>query len=58
MDALRSLTDWSLLADWLTILFFLWFGLKKFVPTLDRGSFQTVGALLALGTALAIFLST
>lgn len=57
MDALRSLADWSTIADWLTIMFFLWFGLKKFVPTLDKGRYQTLGALLALGAALAIFLS-
>ena len=38
---------------WCTILFFLWFGLKKFVPALDSGVFPTVGAILAL--AIAVF---
>ena len=27
----------SIIADWFTIAFFLWYGLKKFVPALDKG---------------------
>ena len=49
--------DMSVIADWLTILFFLWFGLKKFIPVLDEGNFQIVGAVLALATAVFTFLS-
>jgi hypothetical protein len=48
--------DWSTIADWFTILFFLWFGLKYFIPTLDKGLFQTVGAFLALATAISTIL--
>ena len=50
--------DFSLIADWFTIGFFLWFGLKKFVPALDKGIFQTAGAILALLAALFTILST
>lgn len=49
--------DMSVLADWCVILFFLWFGLKKFVPALDEGYFQILGAVLALGAAVFTFLS-
>ena len=40
--------DYSIIADWFTIAFFLWFGLKKFIPALDKGFFPTVGAVIAL----------
>lgn len=49
--------DMSVIADWLTILFFLWFGLKTFIPALDQGAFRTLGAILALGAAIFIALS-
>lgn len=49
--------DLSIVADWLTILFLLWFGLKKFIPVLDQGIFQTIGAILAIGAAVFIALS-
>ncbi len=49
--------DLSVVADWLTILFLLWFGLKKFIPALDQGVLQTVGALLAIGAAVFIAIS-
>lgn len=48
--------DYSVLSDWLTVLFFAWFGLKKFVPALDKGFFPTLGAILALGAAVFIAL--
>ncbi|MEW6030926.1 MAG: hypothetical protein AB1564_02855 [Chloroflexota bacterium] len=48
--------DWSTIADWFTILFFLWFGLKYFVPALDKEIFQIIGALLALATAISTIL--
>lgn len=50
--------DLSLIADWFTIAFFLWFGLKKFIPALDKGIFSTAGAIIALGAALFTLLST
>ncbi len=50
--------DLSIIADWFTIAFFLWFGLKKFVPALDKGYFSTLGAVIALGAAVFTFLST
>ena len=49
--------DFSLIADWCIIVFFIWFGLKKFIPTLNEGYFETVGAILALVTAVSTFLS-
>ncbi|HEY3312596.1 MAG TPA: hypothetical protein VGK00_13225 [Anaerolineales bacterium] len=50
--------DLSIIADWCTILFFLWFGLKKFIPALGKGVFETIGAILAIAAAVFIFLST
>jgi hypothetical protein len=50
--------DYSVIADWFTIVFFLWFGLKAFIPALDKGIFQTLGAIVALGAALFTALST
>lgn len=43
----------SAIADWCTILFFLWYGLKTFVPALNKNYFLTLGGILALATALA-----
>ena len=48
----------SALVDWLTILFFLWFGLKVFVPSLQKGYFTMIGGLIALAAAIAISLDT
>ena len=50
--------DMSLIADWFTIAFFAWFGLKKFIPTLDTEFFSTVGAIIAIGAAIFTILST
>lgn len=50
--------DWSTIADWFMILFFLWFGLKHFIPALDKGFLQTLGALLALATAISTILDS
>jgi len=50
--------DYSVIADWLTVAFFLWFGLKKFIPALDKDMFQTIGAILAIAAAVFISLST
>ena len=46
------------IVDWLMILFFLWFGLKLFVPALNKGYFSILGGVLALAAAIAIFLDT
>ena len=48
--------NWSTIADWFTILFFLWFGLKTFIPALDKGYFSTLGGILALGAAISTIL--
>ena len=50
--------DMSVIADWFTILFFLWFGMKNFIPTLDKGFFPTIGAVIALAAAVFTALST
>ena len=50
--------DMSIIADWFTIIFFLWFGLKYFIPVLDKGAASIVGAIIALGAAVFTFLST
>ena len=50
--------DMSIIADWFTIVFFLWFGLKYFIPALDKGVFQTLGAVVALAAAVFTALST
>lgn len=50
--------DMSIVADWFTIIFFLWFGLKTFIPALDKGLFQTLGAVVALCAAFFTALTT
>jgi hypothetical protein len=50
--------DYSIIADWFTIAFFLWFGLKYFIPALDKGFFPAVGAVIALAAALFTAMST
>jgi len=50
--------DLSIIADWFTVVFFLWFGLKIFIPALDKGVFQILGGVVALGAALFTALST
>ena len=49
--------DLSVFADWCLIVFFLWFGLKSFIPALNKDIFQTLGAVLALAIAIFTFLS-
>jgi hypothetical protein len=44
------------IAIWCTILFFLWFGLAQFVPSLAGGFFPFIAGLLALGIAVFTFL--
>jgi hypothetical protein len=48
--------DYSTLADWFTIAFLLWFGLKTFIPALDKGYFSTLGGILALAAAITTIL--
>jgi hypothetical protein len=50
--------DISMIADWFTIAFFLRFGLKCFIPVLDKGFFQAVGAVFVLAAAVFTALST
>ncbi len=50
--------DLSVVADWFTILFLLWYGLKQFIPALGKGFFPYVGGVLALAAALFTALST
>lgn len=50
--------DLSVVADWFTILFLLWFGLKQFIPALDKGFLSYIGGILALAAALFTALST
>lgn len=49
--------DWSAIADWMTILFFLWYGLKTFVPALNTGASNMIGGIIAIVAAISIFLS-
>ncbi len=44
------------IAAWCTALFFLWFGLAGFVPSLMGAPISYVGYLLALGAAIFTFL--
>ena len=46
----------STIADWFTILFFLWFGLKTFIPSLDKGLSSSLGGILALAAAITTIL--
>jgi Kef-type K+ transport system membrane component KefB len=50
--------DLSIIADWFTILFFLWYGLKILIPALNKKYYQILGAVIALGAALFTALST
>jgi hypothetical protein len=45
------------IAAWLTILFFLWYGLSAFIPALKSDMFMKVGAVLAIGIAVFTFLA-
>jgi purine-cytosine permease-like protein len=48
----------STIADWCTILFFLWFGLKTFIPALSKGFFLPLGGIIALAAAVTTFIDT
>ena len=49
--------DYSIIADWLTVLFLIWYGMKKFIPALDKGKISYIGAVLAIAAAIFIALS-
>jgi len=49
--------DWSTIADYFTIAFLLWYGLKGFVTTLRSDMSMKLGAALALITAVTTYLS-
>jgi len=48
--------DMSAIADWCTILFLLWYGLKTLIPALGKGYFSTLGGILALAAAITTIL--
>lgn len=48
--------DWSTIADWMTILFFLWYGLKTFISALNKGTAAYIGGAIALLAAISIFI--
>ena len=48
--------DMSAIADWCTILFFLWYGLKTFIPALNKGPASMIGGVLALAAAISTFI--
>jgi hypothetical protein len=48
--------DMSAIADWCTILFFLWYGLKTFIPALGKGYVATLGGIIALAAAISTFI--
>ena len=48
--------DMSTIADWMTILFFLWFGLKTLIPALDNRTSSIIGGIIALAAAISIFI--
>jgi len=49
--------DWSSIADYFTIAFFLWYGLKNFVSALRSDMSMKAGAVVALITAVTTYLS-
>lgn len=49
--------NWSTIADYFTIAFLLWYGLKGFVPVLRSNTSMQLGAALALITAVSTYLS-
>ena len=48
----------SAIVDWLTILFFLWFAVRVFVPSLQKGYYSILGGIIAIAAAIAIILDT
>lgn len=50
--------DLSIIADWFTVIFFLWYGLKIFIPSLNKGFFQIFGGVIAVCAAIFTALST
>jgi len=48
--------DMSAIADWCTILFLLWYGLKTLIPALNQGFSLTLGGIIALAAAITTFI--
>jgi len=48
--------DTSAIADIVTILFFLWYALKTFIPALQKGYFSYLGGVLALIAVIVLFI--
>jgi hypothetical protein len=48
--------DFSMIADWRIILFFLWFGLKTLISALDNRASSLIGGIIGLAAALAAFI--
>lgn len=44
--------DYSIISDWFTVAFFLWYGIKYFIPALEKGFFPAIGAVIALAAAI------
>jgi len=49
--------DWSSIADYFTIAFFLWYGLKSFVSAFRSDMSMKLGSVLALITGVTTYLS-
>jgi len=49
--------DWSTIADYFTIAFFLWFGLMNFVQAMKSDMSMKIGSVLALLTAITTFMA-
>jgi len=49
--------DWSTIADYFMIAFFVWYGLKNFVSTLRSDMSMKLGSVLALITAVTTILA-
>ena len=57
-EGVKAMRDLSIIADWFTIFFLLWYGLKQFIPALNKGFFPALGGIIALAAALFTALST
>ena len=48
--------NFDTIVEWCTALFFLWYGLATFVPTLNTDMFKKIGAGLALVVGISALL--
>ena len=49
--------DWSSIADYCTIAFFLWFGLMNFVQTMKSDLSMKIGSVLAFLAAITTYIA-